>query len=244
MDHLPLPSAPLIKSLTIPFMSNEPYDGGDFMNYPTRKGWHVPESDSPYLLKRYGIEIQSDHEVGSFLQTWLYFGLLCEITKEWVDSSVFKVIDSVNAHHFSSIHPSRVISDWSVKVLQSPLGRRRRIQDNNFEGWVAECYSILKYADKILDRVAHAYKERQNSNISLIGLSIAALGDYLGQTITSIAAQKGYYDDEFPVWTLQESLCQPTREKMQHFCPNRVHSFISNGITAGVLWYVANLEPP
>ena len=214
------------------------------MNYPSRKGWNVPEPDSPYLLKRHGIEVQSDHEVGSFLQTWLYFGLLFEITKERVDTSVFEVMTSANAHHFSSVHLSRVISEWSVKALQPPRRRHRRQQVNNLEGWVAECYSILKYADKILDRIAHAYEERQNSNISLIGLSIAALGDYLGQTVASIAVQKGYYDDEFPVWTLQESLCQPIREKMQHFCPNRVHSFVSNGITAGVLWYVANLEPP
>ncbi|OQV07633.1 hypothetical protein CLAIMM_12038 [Cladophialophora immunda] len=115
---------------------------------------------------------------------------------------------------------------------------------HRLEAWVDECYSVLKNADDMLDRIVDAYETREHTIISHVGLSIAALGDYLGRTIASIALERGYHDEDFPAWTLSASLSQPVTQRMQHFCPNRIYSFISNGIGAGALWYAANLETP
>jgi hypothetical protein len=80
MDHLPLQAAPVSKSPTIPFLSNEPYSWANCMTGPSRKCWYVPESYSPYLPERLSIEAQSDHEVGALSQIWLYSGLLFKNT--------------------------------------------------------------------------------------------------------------------------------------------------------------------
>ena len=156
MDPLPLQAAPVFKSPTIPFLSKEPYGWGDFMTGPSRKCWYVPESDSPYLLKCLGIEVQSHYEVGAFSQTWLYFGLLFQNTKERVDTSLFEILDPSDGHYFSSVQLGKFISEWSVKALLPSHGRHRRRQDRDLEGWVAECYSLLTYADQVLDRIPHA----------------------------------------------------------------------------------------
>ena len=73
MDHLELPRNPKHLPISIPFVARESYDGGEFESYPQRKGWtdaEVAGSDGCTKPK---------DERASFIQTWLFFGLLSTI---------------------------------------------------------------------------------------------------------------------------------------------------------------------
>ena len=69
MEHLPPASWPH-ELVLVPYIVDEEYDGLDFADYPTRKGFDI---DS--LLKE-DFKNKSSGEITAFLQTWLYFGLI------------------------------------------------------------------------------------------------------------------------------------------------------------------------
>ena len=68
MEHLP-PVVKPYEPISVPFIADE-YDGGDFAEYANRRGL-----DLERLTKGDFQNLTSD-QVASFLQTWLYFGLL------------------------------------------------------------------------------------------------------------------------------------------------------------------------
>ncbi|EXJ59097.1 hypothetical protein A1O7_06528 [Cladophialophora yegresii CBS 114405] len=84
MDHLDRPANPVKDQFKIAYLCLAPYDGGDFLTYPSRRGFDdmgVLEGD--FTRKS---PIGKDEPVGitlvqSFLQSWLFFGLLCEVYK-------------------------------------------------------------------------------------------------------------------------------------------------------------------
>ena len=41
-------------------------------------------------LSRYGVEVRDEAQIASFLQTWLYFGLLHEVTGKLIYAAAFK----------------------------------------------------------------------------------------------------------------------------------------------------------
>lgn len=73
MDHLPKVKLFEGAILKVPYLADRDYDGGSFGDYPQRRGW-----DLKRLLSRDFSEHSSD-ETASFLQTWLFFGILHEI---------------------------------------------------------------------------------------------------------------------------------------------------------------------
>jgi hypothetical protein len=90
MEHLPLPQNPVLGSLDVPYLCEEPYDGGPFLTYPVRTGWNVTVWQWPESLSRHGREISDEAEIGSFILTWLYFGLLHKVTGKAVDYAAFR----------------------------------------------------------------------------------------------------------------------------------------------------------
>src|SRR5271170_6879802 len=61
-------------TIDVPYVGTENYDGHGFHSYPQRKGW---SRDHLLGVPDYGP--RSSHEVDSFFQTWLYFGMLIEV---------------------------------------------------------------------------------------------------------------------------------------------------------------------
>ncbi|KAF7361143.1 Heterokaryon incompatibility [Mycena sanguinolenta] len=74
MDHFTIPEGTV--HIRVPFRCTELYDGGDFFEYPARKGWTKDE-----LLGRHGFGNRTAAEVEAFFQTWLYFGMLVSVFK-------------------------------------------------------------------------------------------------------------------------------------------------------------------
>ncbi|KIX96499.1 uncharacterized protein Z520_07765 [Fonsecaea multimorphosa CBS 102226] len=72
MDHLPSPDRPLYTP-KVPYVCKGTYHGSGIEKYPRRNGWDV--------LKLLDGELgtHSVDELGSFIQTWLYFGVLADV---------------------------------------------------------------------------------------------------------------------------------------------------------------------
>ena len=88
MEHLTLPKHCSKRPPTIPYVCKKPYDNGDFLDYPAREKLHFAllplergQSESRY--KRNPRVSRAEYE--SFLQTWLFFGLINEILGKYVD---------------------------------------------------------------------------------------------------------------------------------------------------------------
>jgi hypothetical protein len=257
MDHLPLPRHPVIGSLTIPFLCNEQYNGGSFLTYPARTGWNVTAEHWPESLSHQGREISDEAEIGSFLQTWLYLGLLYEITGKAIDSAVFRALGRTRStSRFSSKHLMEIVDKWSVEAmtmsceenenLLDRLGEDAELLKDPFHSWLSDRHDILDAAEDIWTSIVKACEDRSSTTLNLVCLSIAALGDYLSQALSDIARGRGVDDHlRSALWLLPESVCQPLLLNMQNWCPNRLHGFVNaQCCTVGALWYVGNLEPP
>ncbi len=87
MDHLPCPgSASGREKIVVPYVCQEEYDGGEFMTYPSRRRGSLPNLHTVghfpgQLLYSHQMQLASlsKHEIESFYQTWLFFGLIHEI---------------------------------------------------------------------------------------------------------------------------------------------------------------------
>lgn len=91
MEHLVPNNAKPSSLIAIPYLAHE-YDGSDFITYPERHGWDVSTwtwvEDEQDGFDQNG---HSAEEMASFLQTWLFFGLLQSILLDiQVDQNDFK----------------------------------------------------------------------------------------------------------------------------------------------------------
>lgn len=87
MDILPLPHDPTFTTPETPYLSSEEWDLGPFEKYLDRKYQHLGLRDAPQLptdsaLMKLTLQRVFDSipaaKLQSFLQTWLYFGLIAE----------------------------------------------------------------------------------------------------------------------------------------------------------------------
>ena len=84
MDHLDRPTNPSRDQFKIAYLCLAPYDGGDFLTFPSRRGFDnadVLEGDFSRKSPEGSAEPVGLIRVQSFLQSWLFFGLLCEVHK-------------------------------------------------------------------------------------------------------------------------------------------------------------------
>ena len=106
MDHLILPENPLPTTLDkVPLLVVESYDGGPFLTYPLRKQkpWMLPNVNDPHhvpyaLFEKLHPTPKEEQE--SFMQTWLFFGLLNEVLGELYHEEDFLAEDSTETNHF------------------------------------------------------------------------------------------------------------------------------------------------
>jgi hypothetical protein len=74
MEHLLFTGAPA--PIVFPYLCTEDWDGGDFLTYPQRKGWEIQPWDSWDRELPLDTAGHTFNEIATFLQTWLFFGLL------------------------------------------------------------------------------------------------------------------------------------------------------------------------
>lgn len=77
MDHLPIFALATGPYPTVPYLPNDDdvYDGDTFEGYPERQGWSSSLLFAGDFRQGRGLD-----ETAAFLQKWLYFGLLNELS--------------------------------------------------------------------------------------------------------------------------------------------------------------------
>ena len=77
MEHLLFANG--VASIIFPFLACEDWDGGDFLSYPQRQGWDTSIwewSEDEVRLDTHGRKLD---DLATFLQSWLFFGLLVTV---------------------------------------------------------------------------------------------------------------------------------------------------------------------
>ena len=103
MGHLDRPKRAAVPQFKIPYVCLSPYDKGPFGSFPTRQGYdaaRVLQGDFRRLSTK-AEDISNDLPVvQSFLQAWLFFGLIHEVhdivgllfeESEFISTDVFTV---------------------------------------------------------------------------------------------------------------------------------------------------------
>ncbi|KAK7708290.1 hypothetical protein SLS57_009024 [Botryosphaeria dothidea] len=100
MDHLPIPKNPARPTPRIRYVCQQEYDRGDFLTYPERMGWtHEELMDRRTWLNLGDPSCTTDctpDEAASFLQQWLFFGLLHVFFGDFIEFSDFIEIDGIS----------------------------------------------------------------------------------------------------------------------------------------------------
>jgi hypothetical protein len=90
MDLLIQPKSPVRPVPRVRYRETEYYDGGPFLTYPLRKNkpWMLPNDElGENNLGAHEVLLPTPHEeLETFLQTWLYFGLIFEFCYFWNQS--------------------------------------------------------------------------------------------------------------------------------------------------------------
>jgi hypothetical protein len=77
MDHIPPPKNAPSNVFKVPFLARIEYDREGFESFPYRKEFTFDN------------DIQHPEDVASFIQAWMYFGLLVECIQQPVDPLLF-----------------------------------------------------------------------------------------------------------------------------------------------------------
>lgn len=77
MDHLPTIEDPWYPPPKVPCLCRpQDYDGQGILGFPERVGWKIDRERGPVLMDATKSSIESP---GALLQSWLYYGMLCDV---------------------------------------------------------------------------------------------------------------------------------------------------------------------
>ena len=253
MDHIPLPQASAIE-FDVPLWTHRAYEGGDFETYPTRTGWKLKLVDIPRAFYRNDLQVTNDAEVAAFLQSWLYFGLLCEVTEQVIDPTWFERLTESGDSRLSSIRLESIITRWACDLIEHFLD----VEDADVDKWERELTAwterklgTLNVARNVWLRLVWDDDDVDFGPIGIIDqvcLTIALLGEYLSRAVHQIAEAAGAEPEHTVPWPVASTrikrlFLDPTR--LGQWCPNKIHGVLkAASCTAGLTWYLLNLQPP
>lgn len=242
MDHLPLPVDPAIGTIRVPFLCTEKYDSGEFADYASRHGWVMVGGSAALGFLRNGTR-PSVPEIGAFLQTWLYFGLIYTFTFELPDLELYQTRDESGVAYLTTRDLSRLVGNYSVRMIE--------------EDWESSPGVLQKWSDKVYECFLKAREivmgtkvSTKHPDIDLICMSVAVLGEYLLNALKGVFIRKDL-TEESPIsqsWRILDEIdCgDPILMKIKKtWCPSDIARLDGGEIAyVSTLWYLANLKPP
>ncbi|KAL3424858.1 hypothetical protein PVAG01_04139 [Phlyctema vagabunda] len=240
MDHLPLPHEPAFGTINIPFLLTESYDGGDFLNFPSRHGWQIKGGVGKAHVTRDGNDA-SITEVGALLQTWACLGLASAFIGQKVDHDSMKG-DQNGTLNFSSKALGAQVAAWSKDFMQQEAS----MCPDEMKIWRDERYNYLQRARHVTVQIMSTEKYRV---LDVVCMSLAAIGEFLVQVIKDICFNSKIEQPMRLTWRVPPRVdCgQPILDLMQRngWCPNKIAKLeASVSMPVGKLWYLANIAPP
>lgn len=120
INHIPLPRTSSVECFTVPLYLIQRYDGAGFETYPARTGWKVVEIPPVFYQNGSKVTVQAD--IAAFLQRWLYFGLLEEVTDYSTDPALFSTQTKSGDLNLTSLPLKDAISRWSHGAISRFCG--------------------------------------------------------------------------------------------------------------------------
>ena len=245
MDHLPLPQDRFLGHIAIPFLATDEYSS-PFHDYPERNGWNIEFRGLDPKLN-HSPTSHANKDLGSLMQTWLYFGLLSEFLGAPVDMKPFqRASDSGSTILSTEVLERLVCNRTSLLLEQSEVNGPALV-----ESWRDSFYGILLI---IRYRTCFLVMKAANDDqaLSLTCLAISVLAEYTMTALKGLCDRLGV---EIPVtqrWRvvgreLPFDCGVPLVKSMQRrgWCPHDVALFDGAQIPrVSTLWYLANLSPP
>ena len=143
MEHLPRRTGnPESVFPPIPYLCTDRYDGGPFLDYPRRQGLprlEIDWMDSLSLGNQSYLRAMPPAELKSFLQNWLFFGLLHEILGDFYHHEDFVMSTEDDEGRRTVITTADLVSrldDWGETIVQDE-GRRMAVYEH-----IAQCLKL------------------------------------------------------------------------------------------------------
>ena len=234
MDHLPSfgASAPI----EVPYLGGEIYDGLEFQGYPERKGW-----DTVNIIEG-RFDGRTYEETASFLQTWLYFGLVSSVIPMTVKMNDFLHKTEAGRSIVTSKYLPRYIHSWHERAKECSSEQRlerhttiNKILEHAFRVIMIYCDISAREQENVTPSFAPLESRWPLS--PEIASSIMVLADSLGMATFSIYEMPLSYSS----WGISQLLVD--RMLDAGWCPNVMSILRSTGQTQP-LYYASTLGSP
>ncbi|KAI7775871.1 uncharacterized protein LA080_006162 [Diaporthe eres] len=245
MDHLPPPHQRCLGGIPIPFVAVDKYSS-PIHDYPERSGWDLSyQSDSRPKLS-HSLHSRASRNLGSLIQTWLYFGLLTEFLEECVGMGLFR-----RTGDGAFLLTSKPLEDLGCAKTSALAEHSREHGPATVKIWRDAFDKVLLLVRSHTMRLATEIA-KQDDDILLTWLGVTVLAEYLMKATNSFCIR---VDVETPVaqtFRLANShfLCDcgsPILKLMKQrgWCPHDIELLnVAQFKTVSTLWYLANMPTP
>jgi hypothetical protein len=144
MEHLPMPKgAELSENDIVPYVSSTDYLGVPFLSYPQKKGFHhvMPQPDCLSFALYESGHPTPDEKLASFLQTWLFFGMLQEVF-----GSLYQHGDFVRSCE-SNEGPIQVLTTAKLPLLLNERFPATPAIDDDHTSLIAHLHECMEVAE-------------------------------------------------------------------------------------------------
>ena len=237
MEHLVLPKDIARPGpAQVPYVCKASYDGGPFLTYPARQEKHailhaIAEGRFNTIREVHPGPID---ELESFLQTWLFFGLLKEILGDIFDPGSFITSNDpndVSENYLSTRSLIPTIETWMKQA------RDLKRTDNEIAAGYDHAVKCLQLTSDALRLVQH-----NNSNFDArIRISIASVAELLVQATNRIF---DIQENKCPVtWALfYDEPTNSIRMRENGFCPTEIHRSVHTFMSLQTLHFLTYLK--
>jgi hypothetical protein len=234
MDHVPAVAREIEQ---VPYAAGEVFDNESFFGFPRRRGWDK-------VLKSHDYTNVDVGGFASFLQAWLFFGLLAEIlTGVKLNTADFIRKSSHGRQYITTEKLKWYLQQWRdgtkdiPRKEQSQRMIRMELALDEARTLVSQFCSVKDADDKSVWPID-----------PLISLSFMILGETLSHAKTKVLGMSGsnlhgWQDNIKGGWGKSKVLLQ--RMKQRGWCPNSVHMLqgLMSGQVSG-LYYVSSFHRP
>ncbi|KAL8800080.1 MAG: hypothetical protein Q9182_005421 [Xanthomendoza sp. 2 TL-2023] len=239
MDHISIPYNCSFPSIQFPCFAVDLYDEGSWRTYPQRHGWLVDNIRGGYNISKNG-EKYPTLETAAFLQSWLYFGILKELTGDLFVANHFVSKDADGQRRINTLGLETILGTWTTRYVAE--ADTANVQDGLFK-----IYSLLiEHRGICLGLHLHGI----DLGSPLLMLSFAMLSERLAAALIDMYA---HFRLETPVeqtWRLQTQdfvdVGQPIIDLMQArgWCPYDLKRVSMQTKEVSLLYYYSSLDPP
>lgn len=239
MDHIPLPAGCSFPQIQVPYLDNTPLDNGSWYTYPQRHGWQIERTKKKVHFWRNGEKCPVS-EIAAFVQSWLYFALLREVTGETATGEQMSREGTEGRRFISTAGLETLLGAWTVHFSRShDIPETKERLDNLCKLLIEHrsmCWSIYIYRGEVMD--------------ILIMLAIGVLAERLMAAVFDLYAHLGLEKPTVSPWAWRMEDIHDGGQlilsilRARGWCPYDVRTLDFETKQLSILYYYSNLKAP